>query len=95
MPDENGLLDRADAKILDEFFLRYNEDQCLSCPITGARVPIKDWLITNRLCLVPQMGIGLDVSKNHAPMLQITSPAGGVILLNALAVGLVTVAKLN
>lgn len=95
MPNSSGLLNQADAKTLDAFLLRHNSDGCLSCPVTGARVPISKWKITNRLCLMPLMGVGLGVSKNHAPMLQVVSPAGGVVLLDAVAIGLVGVATVN
>ena len=95
MTGQKTALDQADAAILDRFLSRHNPDQCLTCPVTGRRVPISNWRITDRLCLMPLMGDELAVSKNHVPMLQITSPAGGVILLDAIAVGLVTVAKLN
>lgn len=94
MSDQKVVLDQADAAILDRFLSRHNSDRCLTCPVTGVRVPIASWKITDRLCLVPLMG-ELGVSKNHSPMLQITSPAGGVVLLDAITVGLVTVAKLN
>jgi hypothetical protein len=89
------ILDQADAAILDRFLIGHNSDGCLTCPVTGSRIPISKWNITNRLCLVPLMGDELTTSKNFAPMLRLTSPAGGVILLDAVAVGLVSVAKVN
>jgi hypothetical protein len=95
MPNRSGILDQADAKLLDSFLRQHNPDQCLTCPVTGERTPIVRWKVTNRLCLVPLMGVELEVGENQSPMLQITSPAGGIILLNAVTIGLVSVARVN
>lgn len=95
MPDSSGLLNQVDAKLIDVFLIRHNPDGRLSCPVTGARVPISSWKVTNRLCLAPLMGVGLGASKNHVAMLQVVSPAGGVVLLDAVAIGLVGVATVN
>ena len=95
MPNESGELNQADIAQLDRFLGRQSPDKCMTCPVTGKRTPIVSWKITKRLCLLPTMGRELAVSKDHVAMLQMTSPAGGVVLLNAVAVGLVGVATVN
>ncbi len=95
MLGQKTVLDQTDAAILDRFLKHHNPDQCLTCPITGKRLPIVSWRITNRLCLVPLMGEEGGAGKNYSPMLQLVSPAGGVILIDAVAARLVTVAKMN
>lgn len=95
MPDESGRLNQADITQIDRFLGRLIPDKCLTCPITGERIPVTQWKITDRLCLVPLMGVGLALSKDHIAMLHLTSPAGGVAMINAVAAGLVRVAQVN
>ena len=95
MPNENGELNQTDVAQLDRFLERQSPDMCMTCPITGERTSIVSWKITKRLCLMPTMGSELVASKDYVAMLQMTSPAGDVVLLNAVAVGLVSVARVN
>ena len=91
MPDESGRLTQADIPIINRFFARVSPDGCLTCPVTGGRVPIRQWEISDRLRMLPTSGLHLkgDVA-NAAPVLSCRSPAGGVVFLDALHVGLVT-----
>ena len=95
MPNESGELNQADVAQLDRFLGRQSPDMCMTCPLTGERIPIVRWKITKRLCLMPTMGSELVASKDYVAMLQMTSPAGGVVLLNAVAIGLISVARVN
>ena len=89
MPDVSGKLTPADVPIINEFFYRVAPDSCLTCPITGARIPITQWQISDRLCMLPTSGQHLqaDLAKT-APVLSCRSPAGGVIFVDAIYMGL-------
>jgi hypothetical protein len=89
VPNESGKLTRADVPIINDFFSRVSSDNCLTCPITGARVPISNWEISERLCMLPTSGTHLkgDLTTT-APVLSCRSPAGGVVFIDAIHMGL-------
>ena len=89
MPDESGKLTSADIPIVQAFMASASPDNCLSCPVSGRRVPITEWQISDRLCMLPTSGPHLKANlADTAPVLTCRSPAGGVVFLDALHVGL-------
>ena len=90
MPDESGKLTSADIPIINDFFGRASPDGCLTCPVVGGRVPIAQWQISDRLRMLPTSGLHLKGDlANAAPVLSCRSPAGGVVFLDAVHIGLV------
>ena len=89
MPDESGKLTSADIPIISAFMGGVTPDRCLTCPVTGSRIPISQWQISDRLCMLPTSGAHFQADLNSpAPVLTCRSPAGGVVLLDALYMGL-------
>lgn len=89
MPDESGKLTSADIPIIEAFMTRATSDGCLSCPVTGSRVPIAQWQISDRLCMLPISGQHFQADlTSTAPVLSCRSPAGGVVFLDAIYIGL-------
>ena len=89
MPDDNGKLTSADIPIINDFITRASPDNCLSCPVTGDRIPASEWMISDRLCMLPTSGVYFKADLvNSAPVLSCRSPAGGVVFLDALNMGL-------
>jgi hypothetical protein len=61
----------------------------LACPVTGERVPITEWRISDRLSMVQKSGSHLKPDPRlHAPLVSCTSPVGGTVFLDAIALGL-------
>ena len=89
MPDESGKLISADIPIIEAFMDRATSDGCLSCPVTGECVSILQWQISDRLCMLPTSGPHFKANlANTTPVLRCRSPAGGVVFLDAMNVGL-------
>ena len=89
MPDETGKLTSADIPIINDFIARVSRDSCLTCPVTGERVLIGQWQISERLCMLPVSGQHLQADPARtAPVLCCRSPAGGVVFLDAIYMGL-------
>ena len=90
MPSETGQLTAADIPIIDAFLARVSPDRCLTCSITGARVPISQWQFSDRLCMLPNSGPHLQMdATSTTPVLSCTSPAGAMLFVNAIHMGLV------
>lgn len=91
MSSEDGKLSPADIPIIEAFMSRATLDGCLTCPVTGDRIPISQWQISDRLCMLPTSGAHLQADlTSTAPVLTCRSPAGGVVFLDAVHVGLLT-----
>jgi len=89
MPDESGKLTSADIPIINTFIRRVSPDNCLTCPVTGSRVEISQWTISDRLCMLPISGAHFQPDlTSTAPVLSCRSPAGGVVFLDAIHIGL-------
>lgn len=89
MPDESGKLLAADVPLINDFIARVSRDNCMTCPVTGERVSIGQWQISDRLCMLPVSGQHLQADPTMtAPMLCCRSPAGGVVFLDAVYMGL-------
>jgi hypothetical protein len=89
MPDESGRLTSADIPIINNFIRRVSPDNCLTCPVTGSRVQINEWQISDRLCMLPVSGQQFKADLNStAPVLSCRSPAGGIVFLDAIYIGL-------
>lgn len=89
MPDESGKLTSADIPIINDFLSHASPDNCLTCPITGGRVQIGLWQISDRLCMLPVSGQHFQADPTiTAPVLCCRSPAGGVVFLDAIYMGL-------
>ena len=94
MPDSDGRLTDADVPIINTFFAKQCLDRCLTCPIIGARIPITQWQISDRLLMLQVSGrLNAPDTKQHSPMLCCTSPAGGVVLIDAIAAGILIKAQ--
>lgn len=61
MPDASGKLTEADIPRLNAHFARHTPDGSLTCPVTGQRVRIADWRVSDRLCMMPMSGSHLTV----------------------------------
>ena len=91
MPDESGKLTSAAIPIIEAFLKRVSPDGCLTCPVTGGRVLVAHWQISDRLCMLPTSGAHFQADlTSTAPVLICRSPAGGVVFLDALHIGLLT-----
>lgn len=89
MPDESGKLTSADIPIIDAFMQRHSPDMCLTCPVTGVRVPLSQWQFSDRLCMLPNSGKHQQMDeKRSTPVLSCTSPAGGMLFVSAVHIGL-------
>lgn len=89
MPDENGKLTPNDIPIINAFMVRSTPDNCLSCPVTGTRIPISQWQISDRLCMLPISGQYFQTDLiSRVPVVSCRSPAGGIVFLDAVHVGL-------
>lgn len=94
MPDESGKLTSADIPIIHAFMQRHSPDMCLTCPVTGTRVPLSQWQISDRLCMLPNSGQHLQMdARKTTPVLSCMSPAGGMLFVSAIYLGLVVPAK--
>ena len=90
MPDKDGKLTAADIPIINDFMRRVSPDSCITCPVTGVRIPMSQWHISDRLCMLPTSGQDLQPSLSAtAPVLSCRSPAGGVVYLDAIFMGLI------
>lgn len=89
MPEQSGKLTSSDIPIINDFIRRVSPDNCLTCPVTGGRVEISKWTISDRLCMLPVSGpeFRADLTST-APILSCRSPAGGVVFLDAIYMGL-------
>lgn len=91
IPDESGKLTSAAIPIIEAFMKRVTLDGCLTCPVTGGRVPIAQWQISDRLCMIPTSGANFQPDlRTSSPVLSCRSPAGGVVFLDALHMGLLS-----
>ncbi len=89
MVNESGKLTGGDLPILNSHFERHSQDGSLTCPVTGMRVPVAQWRMSERLCMVSMSGEGWTAdSSRQTPLICCTSPAGGVLFLDAITVGL-------
>ena len=89
MPDSAGKLTSADIPKVQAYFNRNSLDGALTCPVTGQRVPIEKWRISDRLGMIPMSGAHLETDQyQRTPVLCCTSPAGGIVFLEAIAIGL-------
>lgn len=89
MPSEDGKLTAADIPIINNFVRRTSPDNSLTCPVTGARIQISKWVISDRLCMLPVSGKHFQADlTSTAPVLSCRSPAGGVVFLDAIFIGL-------
>ena len=89
MPDLSGKLTAADVPIINDFIRRNSPDNSLTCPVTGSRVQISQWQISDRLCMLPVSGQQFQADlTSTAPVLSCRSPAGGVVFLDAIHMGL-------
>lgn len=82
MSDESGELTSADAPIIEAFMKRVTSDNCLSCPVTGTRILLTQWQISDRLCMLPVSGQHFHADLTSTmPVLSCRSPAEGVVFL--------------
>lgn len=89
MADEDGRLTSADIPIINDFMRRFSPDNCLTCPVAGIRIPVPQWQISDRLCMLPMSGQYFQADlTSTAPVLICRSPADGVVFLDAIYVGL-------
>ena len=89
MPDQSGKLISADLPIINNFIRRVSPDDCLTCPVTGSRVQISQWQISDRLRMLPVSGQHFQADLTSTmPVLSCRSPAGGVVFLDAIQIGL-------
>ena len=90
MPNQSGKLTAADIPIINDLIRRVSPDNCLTCPVTGSRIQISLWKISDRLCMLPVSGQHLQADLTMtAPVLSCRSPAGGVVFLDAIYIGLI------
>ena len=90
MADESGKLTSADIPIINNFIRHVSPDNCLTCPVTGGRVQIGQWQISDRLCMLPVSGSNLQADPTTTmPVLTCRSPAGGMVFLDAISMGLI------
>lgn len=93
LPDEDGKLTEADLPAINAYFARHSPDRCLNCPVTGTRIPLAQWRISDRLCMIPVGGPHDRVGPHRrSPVVSCTSPAGGVVLIDAIVLGLLVAA---
>ena len=89
MPSKDGKLTSSDIPIINDFIRRNSPDNCLTCPVTGGRVEISRWTISDRLCMLPVSGPEFQADlTSTAPVLSCRSPAGDVVFLDAIYMGL-------
>ena len=64
-------------------------DNCLSCPVTGTRIPLTQGQVSEGLCMLPVSGQHFQSDLHSTvPVLSCQSPAGGVVFLDAILIGL-------
>ena len=81
--DEPGALTPEQLDVLNDFLNANVADGALTCPVTGEQVPIAEWNAPDRVIVLP----GQEGQTGYAA-LPLTSPAGGVVLLSAVKVGI-------
>lgn len=82
MADADGTLAQGDIDKLNAFLGDHcGQDEALTCPVTGARVPIKDWNAPDRILRLP-------AAQGSYDAVALTSPAGGVILISVVKLDL-------